>query len=242
MRQLFLIIVVLCIGSCDALLAAERIVAVTENWRPYNYEENGAVKGTSTEIVRAVLDRSGVEYTIKVFPWGRSYNMALSQENILIYTIMRAPEREELFKWVGPVANSDQIFLYKLRTRKDIILESLDHAKLFRIGVNRDTPAHAYLLALDFDDSLIDVVAFDQMANINKLLYGRIDLIPASETQFKYMIKEAGLSENTFEKALPLFELAPYMAFSRETPDALVEKVTESYNALVTEGKIRKFN
>lgn len=219
----------------------KKIVAVTENWKPFNYAENAVVKGTSTKIVRAVLDRLDIKYTITVFPWARSYMMALSQENILIYSLIRSPRREDLFKWVGPVSDSDQIAFYKLSTREDIVLESLDNAKQYRIGVTRDSPLHGHLMDLGFDESLIDIVALDQLANIKKLRLDRIDILPASEKQFRYAINEAGFSEGTFEKVLPLFNLSPYMALSRKTPDDLVEKIRDLYNSLVAEGRIRRF-
>lgn len=240
MKQLIFLLF-FCFTISNSLNADDTIVAVTENWKPFNYVENGIVKGASTEIVRAVLDESDIKYTITVFPWARSYMMALSHENILIYSLIRSPRREELFHWVGPVSDSDQIAFYKLSTREDIVLESLDQAKRYRIGLTKDSPLHGHLIDLGFDESLIDIVALDQLANIKKLLLGRIDILPASEQQFKYAINEAGFEEETFEKVLPLFNLSPYMALSRKSPEDLVMKIRDSYNSLVAEGRIRKF-
>ena len=48
--------------------AEEYIHVVTEDWKPYNYEEDGVVKGSSTEIVQQVLDRAELDYRIGVYP------------------------------------------------------------------------------------------------------------------------------------------------------------------------------
>lgn len=240
MKQVLLIITFI-IGLSSSLFANEKVDVVTENWKPFNYEEDGSIKGTATEIVRAVLDRLNINYTITVFPWARSYNMALTQQNVLIYSIIRTPGREELFKWIGPVSDSDHICLFKLSKREDILVESLDDAKHYRIGVAKNSPMHGHLINLGFDKNSIDVTTANQLSNIKKLLFGRIDLLPASEKQFSYAIKEAGFSEGTFTKTISLFSLSPYMALSRKTHDDLVEKIRDSYSSLVSEGKIRPF-
>lgn len=86
-----------------AVVNAEEITAVTEDYPPYNYEENGKVTGLSTEIVKATLDEAEIKYSIKTYPWSRAIEMAENGENVLIFTITRNKERERNFKWVGPI-------------------------------------------------------------------------------------------------------------------------------------------
>jgi len=44
---------------------AQDIQVVTEDWRPYNYEENGVIKGLGTEIVEATLNEAKLPYKVK---------------------------------------------------------------------------------------------------------------------------------------------------------------------------------
>ena len=92
----FLFLVIVSPVLADSL----ELEIVTENWRPYNYSEGGDIKGHSTEILEKVLRRSGIKYKIKVYPWARAYKIAQNRKNVLIYTIMRIPSREYLFKWI----------------------------------------------------------------------------------------------------------------------------------------------
>lgn len=168
--------------------------------------------------------------------------MALNNQSTLIYTIVKTPRREKLFKWVRPLAESDKAYIYKLKERDDIVLTSLDDAKRYITGVVQDSMNHQYLIDNGFKmDINLDTVATAQLYNVKKLLAGRITLWVSSEKQFSHAVKDSGAAEDKFEKVMQLFELSPYMAFSRDTPDALVEKVATAYDQLVAEGLIERF-
>lgn len=88
---------------------------ITEDWAPYNYEEGGKVQGFSTEIVRAIMVELGESYPIGIYPGARADRMLDTLPNVIYFSLFRTPEREDKYKWVGPL--SDQvIFFYK---RKD---------------------------------------------------------------------------------------------------------------------------
>jgi len=61
------------------IYAETEIVVVTENWAPYNFIENGLVKGASTEIVKRVLDNTDLNYSIRVYPWARAYYLRIQK-------------------------------------------------------------------------------------------------------------------------------------------------------------------
>ena len=66
------------------------LTIVTSEEAPYQYIENNNIKGISVDILRELLKETGYEKTeIKVYPWARSYRMALSDENTMIFTISR---------------------------------------------------------------------------------------------------------------------------------------------------------
>ena len=227
------------IGMVGVLYAGEPITVVTDNWKPFNYMENGVIKGTSTEIVRVVLDNSGIPYKIQMYPWARAYKMALDMENVLIYTIIRMPVRENLFKWVRPLAESDSVFLYKLASRKDIIVNELEDAKKYRIGVVQEDMRHKYLISQGFEDFKNIEPVVRQEQNVRKLLLKRIDLVGFSRNNFSPEMRSWGISEDKLAEVFFLFKVFPYMAFSKSTSDEQVERVKKSYDQLVNEGKIK---
>ncbi|NQY93223.1 MAG: transporter substrate-binding domain-containing protein, partial [Campylobacteraceae bacterium] len=125
--------VILYLFILSLFLHSEEITIVTEEFPPYNYQVDGKMKGISSEIVLAVLKEINVTAKIVSYHWSRAYVLASTKKNHLIYSIARIPEREELFHWIGTIAPYSTSF-YKLKSRKDIKINSLDDAKKYTIG------------------------------------------------------------------------------------------------------------
>jgi len=234
------------VGLCFCLsiivpqgLRGEDITVVTEDWRPYNYAEGGKIVGVSAEIVEAVLQKARVSFTHQLFPWDRSYKMALEDKNVLIYTIARTPEREKLFKWVGSLAPR-MVYLFKLKKRTDIRLTTLADAKRYKIGVVREDATTKFLLKKGFvENRQLEIVATEEI-NQRNLFAGKIDLITGNELSIAPQINGLGLAYADVEKTLLLVKGDYYMAFSRTTDDATVNRVKKALDDLRKEGLVKK--
>lgn len=215
----------------------ESITIVTEEFPPYSYSDNGKITGIGTETVFAVLNDLKIKPEIKIYPWARAYKMALSQKNVLIFTISRTQQRENLFKWVGPVAPSS-VALFSLQKRDDMTINSLNDAKKYKIGAVREDARTQYLLSKDF--TRIDQVTNDTQ-NLKKLLANRIDLWLVDELTAYYMIKENGYANKIFKKVYG-FQISSgaYMAFSKSTSDELVETFRKSLENIKIDGTYAK--
>ena len=223
------------------IYAEDFVRVATEIWPPYNYEESGVLTGTSTQIVQSVLKRAKIPYEIDVFPWARAYLIAQNDKNVLIYTIMRIPEREELFKWVRPLEKSDTVSLYRAVERDDIEIITLDDAKKYRTVVVRDDMNHKFLSSHGFQEDIHLHLITEQKQSIDMVLLKRADLLLFSGTNLIPELRSFGVSEKRIKKIIPLFKTTPYMAFSKQTQDELVERVGKAYDELVSDGKIKKY-
>ena len=162
--------------------SGETINVVTEDWRPWSYEENGIVKGRSTEVVKAVMDRTGLEYSINVLPWARAFKYASTRPDVLIYALGWTPERERNFKLVGKVTPSNNAYLYRLKTRNDIVINTLSDAKKYTIFANNKSATHTMLINNGFEKI---VSGWHQKISVEMLLRGRIDLLVLTEKKFR---------------------------------------------------------
>lgn len=234
--------VCLAAAMLQAAVAAPPIRVVTEEYPPYNYAKDGDVRGVSTAVVRAVLAEAGIEAPIQLMPWARAYDLALHTENVLIYSITRTPAREDLFKWVGQVAPSEW-FLYALRGR-EIPLKTLDDAKAYRIATVYQDVGEQFLLERGFDPKLNLQSSNRYAHNYEKLKLGRVDLWIANGVVAAYLVREAGDDPAQQLKAeLKLHELGGdglYMAFSHNTPDALVARVRRAFETLRRDGRLAR--
>ena len=193
MVRVVLLVAVLIMGMTTAA-SSGGIRVVTEEWPPYTCSENGEVGGVVTEVVRAALDRAGVDYSIEVYPWARAYDMARTQENVLIYSICRLPAREDSFKWIRLEGLSVEMYLFSPKYRNDIFLNTLEDAKRYRIGVTRETSTHHFLLAHGFVDgkNLFPVNCEEQNELKSSSEVCRIDLTTGDKFSLAHLLKKSG--------------------------------------------------
>jgi len=238
--------IIWCTISCLLILSliipdtvsAQEIKVVTENFPPYNYEEDGKLTGMATEVVQATLRQANIEAEIKLYPWARAYKMALEQENVLIYTISMSPEREDQFKWIGPIVPSLELSLYKLSKRTDIQISTLEDAKKYKMGVVRDDRIHQYFKARGFEDNKHLYLHANSDKTLMNLFRERIELKVGDNYQQPQDIEALGYSKNDVEKLLSLIVVDFYMAFSKETSDEIVEQVRAAFEQVKADGKV----
>ena len=199
---------------------------VTENIIPYNYLESGKPAGISTEILLHLMDRIDMHWPIEFMPWSMSYNIAIEQSNILLYSMLRTKERESHFQWVGPLF-TEQMYVYRHRDRNDVQAANLEDLKLYTVSAIRENYDSQYLESHGFTDSRNMVLVDTQEENISNLVGHKVDAISLTGSQFKWQTKAMGMSES---ELVPLFELEDisndvYMCFSLKTPREQVQRL-----------------
>lgn len=222
---------------CCGAVRGETIQAVTED-SMHAYMDGDRVSGPATSVVESTLKAANLEYNLALYPWARAYDIALQQPNVLIYLILRTPEREPLFKWVAEVKRNEP-YLYKLRQRQDIQVHNLDDAKQYSIGVVRDDVRQTYLKHKGFTKL---VVAPQNRNNMKQLFNGQIDLLPALELDAMRLSKETGGDFADLERVMLLKDLTTglYLAYSNSTDDAIVERTRAAFAQLRSAGEITR--
>lgn len=203
---------------------ATDLLIVTENLPPYNYTEGTAVKGVSAEIVQALLKELGLQADIHVLSWVRAYLKALKEPNVLIFSMVRTPDREALFHWIGKIS-ATKSYLFKLADRKDIQLTNLEDARPYLIGTWREDVREQYLRSRGFIHQEQLDNSGNPRQNIQKLMMRRIDLVADSDLSFYYQLQQLNYDPDLFMKAFQLEAvfLPFYIAFSKKTSPDLVE-------------------
>lgn len=219
-------------GAAFAQANPFRLVLATEEYPPYNMSgPNGTVTGISTDIVRALLDAAGYDYEISVYPWARAIALARTQVNTCVYSMSRTPEREALYKWIGPlVANDWTLFARSGASRP----QALDEAMLMRIGSYQGDAIVAYLQTRGH---LVDVAPSDDV-NPKKLLAGRIDFWATGKLIGQYRLRQQGVEG--VEPVLTFNHTEMYLACQVQLPDAQVTKLTQTLHALEKSGAIKR--
>ncbi len=233
---------VLSLLSLGASAADVGLRIVTEEYPPYNYTEKGKFTGLSTEVVQAVLSELDMDAGFEVNEWEDSYQIALSEPHVLIFSIGRNQERESLFKWVGEITPNDSIHFFALRSRVDrnqIRVKDLETAKDYRIGTTKNDFREQYLVSKGFEVGEHLVRGELVHNNIRNLFWGRVDLVALPKMAGFTLAKKLGYNPRELTTVLELSEIPPganYMAFSRDTPDEMVEAFRTALDKVKQEG------
>lgn len=216
--------------------AAETLQVVTEDYAPYNYLEEAEVKGLGTEVVEAMLEEAGFEYSLDIYPWARAISLARSRPNVLIYSISRFPEREAQFQWIGAIAQIN-FHVFALAKRDDIKpFSQLSQARAWSIGTVRNDALEQYLISRNFSNLQRNN---NHEANLLKLLMGRIDLWPVSQETAYYYARQAGYGPSPLKIVHDIEDFTGgdlYVAASLKTPPEVVKRLQEALATIKQNG------
>jgi len=240
-----LVAIVLILSFSFGSGAATPIKVVTEEFPPLQYSEGGELTGPSTEIVRAVFARAGLEAQISVLPWVRAYKIATTEPDVVIFSIGRTKEREAKFRWIGPIAEKPQAFFYTART--DLSVTSIEDMKHYLVGSSLNDVLLEYLKSNGFEEGQNLVELRNYEIGYRMLKARRIDFILVSEDLMNYFLRHDPEGSSLVRAALPVEGMAPqigdsegdYMATSLATSDQLYGKLKSALEEIKADGTYR---
>ena len=218
---------------CCPVVLAESINLQAIVYPPLVYEADGGVHGVAPDVVRAIQTELGDTSPMVVMPWLRGYELAKQGNRQALFAIVRIPEREDLFKWVGPVFSEGDYFFQ--RRGSGLAIRTLEDARnVSRIAVRRDGYTHQALKAERFTN--LDVGPSYE-SSYRKLAQGRVDLVLMGERTYYYMVKSAGLDPEEFERTDCKFaESSAWLAFSRDISDETIVRWQQALDRLKANG------
>ena len=201
---------------CALPAAAAPFRFVTLEYPPYEYEENGQVKGLAVEIIRETFRQMGKEVTIEVFPWARSIEMFQDGEADGIFTFFRSPDREAYTRFSREVLVTQPITLWVPRNSKVEAAVPLARLASYTFGVIHKTSYGELFDGLARRSVLRTDENYTIEGCINNLLLGRFDIWVNNHYGAVYSLRKAGRLDDVRELLPPIQELPAYVGFSRK--------------------------
>ena len=100
---------------------------------PYNFVKDARLQGIVLNIANELASRLDLDLQVEVVPWTRALLVAKNEPSIMAFSVARIPERERNYYWIGPVASNEE-WLFKLKSRSDITIKSLDDVSHYLVG------------------------------------------------------------------------------------------------------------
>lgn len=218
--------------------STEPLRLLTEELPPLSFQVNGELTGLSVALVREIQRRLDDDRPIQLMPWARAYHSLMERPDVALFSTARSAEREDLFQWVGPLANLSFVF-YK-RADSPLTLDSLEDArKLATIATYRNDVREEFLLNRGFTnlDSATKLVS-----GARKLLEGRVDAWLDSNLSAPSVIESLGYPADSIERLLVAHSEPLYIAFSAETPPETVARWQRTLDDMARDGSFARLH
>ena len=215
-------------SSSDQAFSARDLTYITEQFPPYNYQEDGKLQGVSVDLLEKAWEGMGVNLNrsvIQLLPWTEGYQKTLDKTNTVLFSTARLPQREQLFKWAGPIGPIRNVLLAK--RDKDISITAPEDLEKYRIGAINDDSAVQMLLdkGVKKEDLVLEttsgpIIEMLQNESIDAWAYGDVAGI--------WLVQKKGANSSDFKVAYEFGQTDYYYAFNKETPDSLVQSFQQA--------------
>lgn len=215
--------------ACTGPVAEPKIRLLSEEYPPFNYtNDKGNFTGTSTEAVKSLMGKLGINIPIEVMAWSKAYDLVQTMPNAALFSMARSVEREHLFMWVGPIGSYEN-WLYA-KKGSNVKVSSLDEARTVRkIAAVKDEAGQIKLAQQGFIN--FDITATTP-EGLKKLIAGDADLWLGTKDTLAIVAKEAGVNMDDVEPAVFIHKLDLYVAFNKNTPYATVDAWQKALDSL----------
>lgn len=217
----------------DQTTSAKDLTYIAEPQLPPSiYQEDGKLQGISVDLLEKMWERMGVDLNrsvIKLVPWTEGYQTTLKENNTVLLATARIPEREQLFKWVGPVLPSKYVLLAK--NNSDISISGPGDLKKYKIGATEDNAATILLLnqGAKKEDLIIETTT---TPIIEMLKSGAIDAWATNNLTGFLLLNRSGANASDYKVVYEFGESNGYYAFNNRTSDSLVQSFQQALDYL----------
>lgn len=205
----------------DGTMGAARSVKIyTEDFAPFNYVTDTGLAGAGADVLREMARRIGHDGQFDVLPWKRALKIVHDTPGTAVFSMVRTSEREDEYKWVGPIIVT-RGWLYKMTDSNLDIHDLNDARKVAAIGVQAGGAAERMLREQGFKN----LAALYTPGNALQLLANdRIDLWEASDLVMEHQRQKFGIERSEIQPVIGLGIYELYLAFSLQTPDFIVDQ------------------
>jgi len=222
-------------GLAPAAQSEETLNFYTEQFPPYNYDVNGTLNGMSIDLLEAITEKTGTKVSrdkIHLVSWTEAYQTGLTKNNTVLLSTARLPERENSFKWAGPIDSYSTVLF--ARPDRHVNVTGPETLTQYRIGVIKDAAGMKQVLASGVNESRL-VIETNASVLITKLQNGEIDLWAYPEPTGRYLTGQQTGDPSTFEVVYTFSPLDLWYAFSTDVPDITVQSFQQALDALKTD-------
>jgi polar amino acid transport system substrate-binding protein len=220
--------------SCSS--SKDQIRILTEDYPPLSFMAEGEVTGYGTDVVNAIQAELGTDYPISLQSWDTAYTTALTEANVLLYTIDKTPEREARFHFIGPLgSNVASFYTY---SNNEITIADLAAAKAVdKIATTTNWFTEQHLIELGFEN--LESMS-DPLQTIRLLVDKKADLAVFTDITLPNLLAEAEIDPQSLKPVMELMSTDYYIALSLDTLSETVEQWQQAFEEVKNKGVLKE--
>lgn len=231
--QIVLIYLIANVGIYTPSIAAQPqdLRIVTEILDPFQVVKDDKVTGIAVEHIRSIFHTAQLSMPdVEGHPWSRAFKIAEERPNTLIFGIVRTPEREQKFEWVGKFAQTT-FYLFGLKSRAHIQINTLEDVKNYAIALRRGDVTYHYFKRNGFVENENLLLVFERSVVERLFFNGKLDVIVSSPFLMREQAKVFGVDESLYEPKfrLPELDVSFYLAAHPQTDPQLIETLRQHW-------------
>ncbi|WP_199911553.1 substrate-binding periplasmic protein [Dongshaea marina] len=190
---------------------------VTLQYPPYEFREDGEVKGLAVELVTEAFKRMNQPIRITLLPWARALQEVKLGRADGIFTAYKTPERELFAEYSLEVLIPQTVSLFVRADSRISFNGDLYALKNHSFGVVRSISYGALFDAFikSPDIPLLDISNSGEQ-NMKKLLRGRFDILVSNKYGAWYILRKMNKQDQVKELIPQIQSVPSYIAFSRK--------------------------
>ncbi len=212
--------------------AAEPVTLEYSDIPPFSYLADGQPTGPGLTLARSITAGLGIPFRRQLVPI-RRINFEAANAPLIVAAIVRTPQRDELYQWIGKLCSDPFVMVTRAPTPA---VDSLEDARnLNLIAVVAGASNEALLLSQGLTN--LDVAGSIEL-EVRRLAEGHDDAWFAPGRSALFAWKAAGHDPAQLRLGAPLTPMEIWMAASKSVPEPIVQTLRERFDEQVRSGAV----
>ena len=239
-----LIGILLTLTSLWAHAETSVLTIATSEYPPFEYTDNGELKGGDVDTVREAVERMGLEPRFVVLPWARAENRVRRGDTDMLFSLTHSSERERYYHFTAPISLAQDVFF--ARADAGIRWSELDDLSHLRVGLTASySYAESFMNWIGEPDRRVVEINQEapELVGLRMLALQRIDVFICEHSVCNYLLDKHRETYPELETVTSIpgivGQIRPFRAaVSRQHPDgeALRDRFNQALADIRAEG------
>jgi polar amino acid transport system substrate-binding protein len=197
--------------------------------------------GQSVELVREAARRARIDIDVQIQPWSRAIQTATRAPNVLLFPVLRTPDRESTFEWLGPV-NRAEYWVVRRSAGTAPAIKTLAELDGKSIGILANSGVGSFLHTQLPKATFQEVNKYASLGPM--LLADRFEYLLIIRGPFLVELDQIGSPRTAVQMLFPvkgiLSDPNSYLVVAKDSDPALVQGLRQAMQSMVTDGTWEK--